>query len=78
MTTNLLGFDIIPTLTMVNTEYDWSGCRSQSRAKRRWLKRGILGCCKITSTPRDDVLVVGRRMYCHPAIAARLKREIAA
>ena len=57
-------------------EPDWSGCRSPSRAMRRWKKRNIQGRMRFITRPRQDALVFGDMIIMHPSISDALRRAV--
>ena len=71
------GLRIIESLMMVEPSVpDWSGCRSPSRAMRRWRKRGIQGRMRFISLPRKDIICMGNTLIMHPSVAVALRQQI--
>lgn len=71
-----MGYDVIKSFHMVETVYDWSKCRSPSRAKRRMKKHPQH--VVITTVPRKDILFIEsqRLMVCHPATYDAIIKEL--
>lgn len=66
------GLQIVENSLLESQHFDWSGCRSPSRARRRYRKRGIVGRIKITVKP--TAMQVGNVIYAHPRIVAELRK----
>lgn len=66
--------NIVENPMLETQHFDYSGTRSPSRARRRYLQRGIVGRIKITQKP--TALVIGDTIHCHPKIAAELRATI--
>lgn len=61
---------------MVDRTEDWSDVRSPSRARRR-RARGFPQRIKVEVIPKKGVLVLGDKMFMHPAVAMELRAELA-
>lgn len=65
---------IIESTYCADDVFDFSGCRSPSRARRRWL-RGIPGRVKHTRKPWSHaVQLPDGRMIMHPSMAAEIRK----
>lgn len=73
----MFGFRIFenPLLTVPGSE-DWSRVRSPSRARRR-RKYGHRQNIVIPQLPDPNFYVVGQTIYCHPALAEKLRNRSA-
>lgn len=61
---------IVENPLLETRHFDFSACRSPSRARRRY-RKGIVGRIKITWEP--TILQIGDTLYMHPTAAARLR-----
>lgn len=65
------GFQIIEVESMVDViGEDWSRVRSPGRARRRRKKHRQN--IRPLYAPREEYMMVGNRVYCHPAMATKL------
>lgn len=73
------GFRIIEDELLVDTIEDWSGVRSPGRARRR-LRQGHRQNIRTVQVPKKGAIAIdgGRTFVVHPAVAAELRRQIAA
>ena len=71
------GVEIVESDTLVETVEDWSRVRSPGRA-RRCLAKGHKQNIRTVTRPRRDALVIGGKLYVHPAIADEMRRKISA
>lgn len=56
---------------------DFSACRSPSRARRRWRKRGIQGHAIFARPARKAFHdTKSNTIYMHPEMAAKMRREL--
>lgn len=69
------GVEIVESDTLVETVEDWSRVRSPSRARRR-LAQGHKQNIRTVTRPRRDALMVGGKLYVHPALAAEITRRM--
>jgi hypothetical protein len=71
-----------PAFDVIVTEYatsgytfDWSGCRSPSRAKRRHAQGHRT---RLVVRPTPAAYEAGDKLYVHPAVYAAMKKRLAA
>lgn len=66
---------VVTPYATLGEEYDWSGCRSPSRARRRH-RQGHR--TRLVVRPKPACFEAGGRMYIHPVLHAALKKRLAA
>ena len=75
----MFGVEIVTSTLLVDTKRpfeDWSRVRSPARARRRRAKHRQN--ITISYPPSDDVLFVGGKVVCHPAMVAKIKAKLEA
>jgi len=70
--TSLFGIPVVSSPYASALQFDWTGCRSPSRARRRY-KQGHPQRVKITREP--VVMMLGGQMFAHPDVIAELRRQ---
>ena len=69
------GLVVIESWDMVRVVEDWSLCRSRSRAERR-RRQGHRQNVRVKVSPRQDVILFGDKLICHPDVAARFRENM--
>ena len=73
----MLGTRIIESQYMYDERIDTSGCRSPSRAMRRWRKRGIRGRLDVKHIPKPYAMKLpDGSLVMHPVMAAELRKQV--
>lgn len=66
--------NIVENPRLESLQFDYSACRSPSRARRRY-KRGIVGRVKVSMKPY--AMQVGDTIYMHPMLAEKFRQHVA-
>ncbi len=74
-TNQIMGMRIIEAPFLLKTYYDYTACRSPSRAARRY-KRGIKGRVKVTQQPDKACYIYNNAIVMHPNALVEIKRAL--
>ncbi len=74
-TNQIMGMRIIAAPFLLKTYYDYTACRSPSRAARRY-KRGIKERVKVTQQPDKACYIYNNAIVMHPSVLIEIKRAL--